>query len=170
MTYLLSLGDPVFTGTDGTVEFAAAFAVCFSVSIVVVRLFSSGRQKKCVNVRVEAADVTAETTALVDSGNLAREPISSLPVVILSSQRIKELAKMTDENDTRLAIRLIPIKTLGGEKIMKGFIPGKITVDGKEVGAVVAVDKENRTFGGYGGIVPSGLCEKIMIKRGIKEE
>ncbi len=164
MTALLSLGEPVFVGHGGGGVFAEAFVVCFAVSSVVVRLFSSGRAKKFCTVSFTAAGECVTFSALTDSGNLLREPISSLPVVIVSHTAVSQFALVPDR-ESNLHVRLIPMKSVGGERLLYGFLPDIITVDGAEVRAVVAVDNENNSFGDCAGIVPQSLVGRETIKR-----
>lgn len=160
MTSVLSLGEPVFFNKTKTSSFAEAFAVCFVLSSAAVRLFSSEKSKKTVTVCFEAGGEKTELSALVDSGSLVREPISSLPVVIVSYKALPEINSGIKFEEKQLRIRMIPIKSVGGEKLLTGYVPDKISIDGKEVSAVIAIDKENESFGGHGGIVPSCLSEK----------
>ena len=55
---------------------------------------------------------------------------------------------------------MIPVKGIGGESLMYGFIPDKIEVDGKDVSAVVAIDENRGTFAEHTAIVPLILCKK----------
>lgn len=169
MTYILSLGEPVFIKKSRTASFAAAFALCFAVSYVITRIFSVSRHKKTAEIAFSAAEIEVRLTALCDSGNLAADPLSSLPVIFVSAKNCGRLAKLLAEPDDRLRIRAIPIKTVAGEKLCFGFIPDKLTVDGDERDAVIVAGEENASYGGYGGLVPSSLCDTHKTKRRVKE-
>ena len=165
MSAVLSLGEPVFVGAKEDAVFAVSFAACFLISSVAVRLFSSAVHKKTVTVSLCAGGERASFSSLVDSGNLAREPISSLPVIIVARETVPTLSRMADEKDTRLSHRMIPVRSLGGERLLAGFIPDSIKIDGREVAAAVAIDETNTSFGECGGIVPSCLVGEEIIKR-----
>lgn len=160
MTYLLSLGEPIFAEGGAEVPFAAIFALCLPVSFAATRMFSSVRHKKTAEVSVSILGKEATFTALCDSGNLAREPISSLPVVIVAHAVFP-----IDELSCPERVRAVPLKTIGGERLLLGVIPDEIKIDGRETAAIVAVDRENRLFGGCGGIVPSSLCTARSTKQ-----
>ena len=165
MTFVLSLGEPVFANTGGATAFSAAFALCFGIAYVITRMFSSSRQKKTVAVTLDAGGAHAEFTAICDSGNLAREPISSLPVVIVSRTASEELWQMTAARNSVLKLRAIPIRTVAGDRVYMGFIADRITVDGRECAAAVAMDGESASYGGYYGIVPSSLSFERISRR-----
>ena len=82
-------------------------------------------------------------SALCDTGNLLKDPISDAPVVIAEKQSLKSLFPdgmpncETAENYCR-KIRIIPYSSIGNASaIMTGFIPDRVIVDGKDTGDVV---------------------------------
>lgn len=156
MTYILSLGEPVFGGAGEEMPFAAVVFLCLPVSYIIVRMTSALRHKKSVECKVTVLGETTSFSALCDSGNLATEPISSLPVVIVAGG-VCRLPSVDSGLDDGIKWRAVPIKTVGGERLLFGFIPDELTVGGKTVGAVVAVDTENRSFGGYAAVVPANI-------------
>ena len=157
MTLVLSLGEPVFISNDSSASFAAVFFVCFFISSLVIRMFTAVKQKKSVTVNVSAAGEKISFSALVDSGNIALEPLSGLPVVIVSEKACAVFSGMTDSADGRLKIRAVPVKGIGGERVLMGFVPERITLGECERRAVVAIDKTNPSFGGCDAVVPSSL-------------
>jgi len=89
-------------------------------------------------------------TALSDSGNLLTEPISGLPVVILCKNMASEILSadmynaVVELNTTELSnytnrVRMVLYETVSGKGIIGAFKPDKITVNGIEVSAWVAV-------------------------------
>lgn len=103
---------------------------------------------------------------LVDSGNLLCEPLGGHPVLLAKPEALENLfgdkkiefdAGNISALGTDLArrVRFVPAKGVGGEKLLVGFIPDRLTVDGIGRDGVVAAEKND--YGGCDGIVPSVL-------------
>lgn len=155
MTLITSLGDTAAETYTHT-ELLPALALCITASSLFVRILGSSCAKKSAEVRLSAAGYETAFTALADSGCLVTEPISGIPVVIMGKRVSGELYDMLSKPDGRLRIRMIPIDTVSGHTLLTGFIPDKITVNGREVSAAVAVG-DGGAYGGYDGIVPTKL-------------
>lgn len=160
MTFLLSLGDPVYI--NPTHSFTPAFAVCLFASIGLIRLFSSSGSKKNAHVTIEALGISHTFEALCDSGSFASEPISGLPVIIVRKSTMADLAAMLEQTECPLRLRMIPLKGIGGDCLLRGFLPDKVIVEGRETAAVVAVQNNSSTFAGYDGVLPSALCKNLQ--------
>ncbi|MBE6542047.1 MAG: hypothetical protein E7672_06330 [Ruminococcaceae bacterium] len=158
MTSLLSLGDPVYI--DYGQDFSPVFLACVLISLTVVRLFSSARSKKSVSVSIKAEGMTVIITGLCDSGNAAREPFSSLPVIIVSIKALDNIGSLLLCDDTPLKLRFVPVDGIGGHTVMRGFIPDEVVIDNHSVSAVIAADIKHRDFSGYDAVVPDVLCRK----------
>ena len=151
MTALLSLGEPVMM--DYGSSYPSVFLGCAAAAWGFTRLFSSASVKKAAEVSFAAAGETRQFTALCDSGSFLTEPMSGTPVITVSREI---LGTLTDKlTDGELRIRVIAVKTLTGEGILWGFVPDRVTVDGAEVRAVIAMDEGKPD--GFDGIMPAGL-------------
>lgn len=158
MTIIMSQGGPVFFGVGG--DFAIPFALCAATASFVMRLFSVHRAKRSAEVKIHVNGSVFCVSSLCDSGSFLTEPISSLPVIIVCERELGEVgARLREDVPKGLKLRLIPVRGIGGERVLRGFIPDMVTLDGREVEAVIASDGENTNFSGYGGIVPSVLCK-----------
>lgn len=71
-----------------------------------------------------------ECAALIDSGNLLFEPVSALPVIVLSAKKYAGAAKLADIP--------IPARTAGGGCTLHALKPLRIFINGSEVDAIVA--------------------------------
>lgn len=67
-------------------------------------------------------------TALVDTGNTLSEPVSGLPVAVVRCEALKKYAVLP-----------IPTQTAAGRVVLLGFIPDRLSVNGREVACAVAV-------------------------------
>ncbi len=157
MTFLMSLGTPVY-GQKET-PFYSAFLLCVLLSSAVLRLFQNGLSKKSADVSVRIGDRTASFRALCDSGSFLREPISGAPVILAGKGTLGEMGEHLWEPDSGMPVRMIPAEGIGGGCLLAGFVPDSVVLNGKEVEAVIAVDRERRTYGGLDGIVPAVLCK-----------
>lgn len=105
--------------------------ICTAVSYAVITLVSRIVDKKAPKskeyyVTVENGGKIISCTALMDTGNSLREPFSGWPVIIIDKALFTQLF-----NDHKY--RLIPLMTVNGEALIKGFTPQKLTINNKEI-------------------------------------
>ncbi len=169
MTALSGCGEPVFSGGDG---YPAAYLVCAAVSFLWTRLRrgSAVGEARTVRVRIEAAGFCAEFTGLCDTGSGAADPIGGLPAILVKRKALPELADLLvrtaagEKTGRQVRLRMIPVRGVGGERLLCGFLPEKVRIGDTDVAAAVAVDpeEENGPFpDGYAGadaLVPGALC------------
>ena len=159
--------------------FMAVSALCASLIYFFSRIFNlSSREIKC-KIIIHSGKREGEFSALVDSGNLLKDPFTGAPVIIMNFSAMKDFLS----HDTYLAIRswcqegavrdevtftglrFIPSKSLGGEKILIAYKPERIEiVENKRNGnsryvvdAIVAFNNEKDKFDGLDAIVPISL-------------
>lgn len=149
----------------------AVFLVGFVLILVAVKILMRIFSKAPANVPFEIyvqMDVKADIiTVIEDSGNLLTEPISGEPVIFLKESTVRRLSgdetvsalKMqcglyTHKN--RGKIRVVVFKTVSGSDMCACIKPRKITVNGKDCPAWIAIGK-SISRGDIDGIVPSSL-------------
>lgn len=113
-------------------------------------------------VHIELNGTSLDFRGLCDSGNLLCEPISGRPVLVMKQEQFSRfigdqffksasqglIDHMTEKERRR--IRYIPMQSVGGEGIMIGFIPDKVTVNGEEREVCIAPDHSGSCdFDGY---------------------
>lgn len=174
MTAVLSIGETkaeMYVKSGGKLSFWLAVSVL--LVYMTVRIICSQKDKRTVKVRLKFLDSEISFTALCDSGNLLRDPISGSSVIIVSSHITLKLCGRHISNallnmDTKvlekegISIRLIPRKTADGSGIIAGFIPNNAYLingrDKKEVKCVIApIPCPKDYFAGHSAAVPSGL-------------
>lgn len=118
-------------------------------------------------------------SALVDSGNLLRDPFSNASVIIMNissaenflPEHMYRFFKKWDGEEEICAdqncvsLRFIPCNSLGGKKLLVGYRPDKVEIlinkKGKIekncVEAIIAFHNDESRFGGMEAIVPSSL-------------
>ena len=162
LSILLSLGTPVYMETEHNRGFPTAFLVTAVICILLTRMFTHKAEIRTAEILIQCGNGSEKTTALVDSGNLLTDPLSGKPVILVSEAAIHKLYPVI--NDTNigddLKIRLIPSKSVGGEKLLYGIIPDAVTVNGKNADVVLVVeDVPEDHYGGCG-----ALCAGCIIK------
>ena len=140
-------------------------AASMILSFITGKIFNRQSIKKQISVTVYGKNGQATLTCLSDSGSLLREPVSGAPVIVTSPDRIKpcvderlfEALCSTDMSKTAEGLRLIPAKSINGDKLLPGFLPERVCIKNCDRRAVIAVVTET-DFGGFDGIVPAALC------------
>ena len=130
-------------------------------------VFSGNIAEKTAEISFTLLDESFNVTGLVDSGNILKDPLTLKPVMIVKYDVIKNKIKdfssdviYTSDSKLKGILRMIPVKSLGGEKILIGFkcfitIKGKKHAYGSDI--IIAIDEEEGSFGGYKALIPSEL-------------
>lgn len=158
MTAITSLGDPIYTDSAAS-GFMPLFVLCFILSWWILRLFLSGSKQKTAKIEIELGGDVYKFCGIYDSGSFVTEPITGKPVIIVKSGIIRKIADELERPNCLYRMRLIPAGGLGGDVMLKGFVPDKVRLDGIEVDAVIAIDKRGGKFCGQDGLIPSALCK-----------
>ncbi len=147
-------------------------AVSAVISIIAGRIINRKRIEKVLKVKIINDNLETTFTCLYDSGNLLREPISGIPVIITNYKTIEnilpaEIKHIIKHNDTEKIstigykyikkIRLIPVTTVGYSGIVIGFIPDQVVVNDICREACIAVYNDHKNFGGYEAIAPAEI-------------
>lgn len=139
--------------------------------LLLSKLFVSA--PKCTSCQVVLRDREKQVSfsALVDSGNLVREPTSGLSVIFLKKEVFEKLYGAEDTagissgrvecmTRSRLALRCVRVSGVNGDKLLFGVIPQDITLlynkKSKRVKALV-VPENKGDYGGREGLVPATL-------------
>ena len=114
---------------------------------------------KRVYVTVEIFGKKSRSLVYVDSGNLLRDPINGKSVLILSRRAItpfpdavkKSLEGGIPAQGMEKRMRVIPTRSVGGDRILFGFLPDRVTDEkGRLLDVVVAVGEGSFTQGSDG--------------------
>lgn len=119
--------------------------LAFGFSYWTVRLVHSARLRRtlCGTLHVKMEEESLSFTAMIDSGNYLKEPISGKPVVLIGKQAAERLPVMQERADERYVV--IPFSGPGAKNgILEGIRSDNISFEGKEVkGAVIAFYEGN---------------------------
>lgn len=155
-----TLGGGVPLGWMAAVALVTSFAAIAGGRIV-------NKKRACyeVTVEIDNGEKKLAFNGICDSGNLLREPISSKPVIILEKRAFLNIIpyKYRDfyENEGQIPemfteFALIPSKTVNEEKLLMGYVPKSVSVNGIQRSAVIAMGNEG--FDGKEALVPQVLC------------
>ncbi|PKM62575.1 MAG: hypothetical protein CVU97_04680 [Firmicutes bacterium HGW-Firmicutes-21] len=148
-------------------EIGAAGLLIISVLSTLIAISYSLLCKKRAVIKSMRADIyingePVKVNLLVDSGNMATEPFTSLPVIIISSVIMPPPLDNPAIESSPIPLRLIPIKTGAGNGLLFGFIPKKVVLrpffqKERVVEAAVAIDTKTPGFATYDGLLPYSL-------------
>lgn len=130
-----------------------------------------GFSKKTRSVTVSATILGCDLTlrALVDSGNLLRDPVSGRSVIVADREKLEEglpsevrtlLHAPLNVEDTPYArqLRLIPAETASGKALLPAFLPSRLSIhDGQsvhEADYLVAAAELGEHARGFDAIIP----------------
>ena len=113
--------------------------------------------------------------ALVDTGNLVTDPIGMQPVVFITEELASKIVgEKTDfskdvsalQENIRKRIRLIPVNSVDGKRVLTGFSSDYVTVvnEGRyeNINVVFAVDKKGELYGGYSALMPAVAIDNVF--------
>ena len=138
--------------------------------------FSDNRACESVMLGIKIGKIYFECEALVDSGNLVKDPMSLCPVLFIKKSTAdkylpKELTELTSvdtlERMLQKRIRLIPMTVGGKTRVVVGLRTDyvKHLQSGEEIELTIAIDKEEGSFGGYAGLLPAVSLKGIREVR-----
>lgn len=145
------------------------FALLAAVSAVAglrgSKLLRKSASRRFARLSITVDGRTAEMQALVDSGNMCRDPISGRPVIFIEPRRAQVLigdrgaGKPSPEISRRF--RLIPTETIDGKRMQTAYLPDKVTITDAggthEIDALFAPAATLSGAGVYQAIVASEL-------------
>lgn len=166
---ILENSDIGEVGTENRGALVLSVLVLFSIGVIrlIIMIFTDMMNEKAVRLEITVADTTVEADALLDSGNLVKDPMNMHPVLFIKPSLASRLvprcvAELNDldrlDEDYRKRIRLIPVSRVGGTHVMTGVRPDRVVVScrGKSeaVEFTIAIDKEGGSYGGYEALAP----------------
>ena len=120
--------------------FAVLAAVSGILSLRGGRFLGRSHRAKSVTLEVEMMGRCVTLRAMVDSGNLLRDPMSGRSVIVAEREKLREILPNGLEGDAWMRdaelarrVRLIPARTATGEGMLRAILPDRLTVtDGRE--------------------------------------
>lgn len=151
--------------------------VLLSYGIVKIMMYLIGNSSSIRSVRVcvgyEGREESFE--ALVDTGNLVEEPAGGRPVIFITEELATKIIgeKLDFSGDVgaldekiKKRIRLIPVNSSDGVKMLPGFLSDYVTVvnNGKyeNINVSFAIDKKGELYGGYPALMPAVAIDNVF--------
>ena len=115
----------------------------------------------CATVELTHQGHTVTLTALVDTGNLLRDPLTGLPVIVVSRRAARRLTPLPAPGSLLPGMRLISVRTAAGSALMAIFRPQRVRVltgqTWREVRAMVGLSPNG--YDGAQALLPASLTE-----------
>lgn len=173
------IGDMIPANSETTNRKAIIFSLIILFIIGAIRVFimmiTDSMNVKSTRLMIKLEDKSIEVDALVDTGNLVKDPMNMKPVIFLKSRyaesivprSVIELSDLDNlKSDFRKRIRLIPVTRNSKTHVMTGLRVDKVLIckenHREEIDATVVIDKEEGTFGGYYALAPYvAVCNHV---------
>lgn len=98
-------------------------------------------------------------TALIDSGNLLRDALTGLPVIVISRRSAARLIALPPDGSPAPGMRLIPVRTISGTSLMAVFHPDQVCILSGEgwqrADALIGISPDG--YDGYQALLPASL-------------
>ena len=144
--------------------FAALAGISTLAGLRGSRLLHRSATRRYARLSVTVGGRTAELQALLDSGNLCRDPLSGRPIIFVDPVPARLLIGEGEERDPDMArrLRLIPVETVGGRRLQKAYLPDRVVLTDRggahTVDALIAPVESMRGAGVYQAIVSAELA------------
>ena len=113
----------------------------------------------CATVIIHLSDRQVRLTALLDSGNLLRDPLTGLPVIVCSRRALSPL------NLLKPRLRLIAVRTAAGQALMPVFRPTSVRLltggTWRDANALIGIAPES--YNGFQALVPVSLTTPAAL-------
>lgn len=126
-----------------------AFLLCYGVGLLLFRCHALLSEKETKNVAVEFGGRRAQFSALYDTGNVLRDPLTGARVLIVSPQALRAIfredtALLAELDPIQLQtlsaslpllagkLRLLPYAAVGGRGLLPVFPPERVFIEGIE--------------------------------------
>lgn len=139
----------------GVARTPLVLAQCLMLPLL-VRFLPSSSQAACILLEITHRAKRLELTALVDSGNLLRDPITHLPVIVISRQTASRFLPEAPR------LRLISVRTVAGSALMPVFRPDLVRVllpqGWQTIETVVGLSPDG--YSGFQALMPSSVISE----------
>jgi sigma-E processing peptidase SpoIIGA len=128
------------------------------------RLLHRSAARRYARLSVSVGGRTVELQALLDSGNMCRDPLSGRSVIFIDPIPARALIGAGEEKDPDMArrLRLIPVETVSGRRLQKAYLPDRAVLTdsgGAHVlDVLIAPTESMRGAGVYQAIVSAELA------------
>ena len=167
--YFDGLSEYFTSGEENRGALLVSLLILLAIGVLklLIMIFSSQATVRVVGIDIKICEYSISTDALVDSGNLVKDPMNMNPVIFIKPElarsflprEITELSSLDLlAGELRRRVRLVPVSRGGKTHIMTGVRPDavEVTLDRRRefIEVTVVIDREGGKFGGYDALVP----------------
>lgn len=122
----------------------------------------TGPAPPCTSVELRHGGRRLTLTALVDSGNLLRDSVTGLPVIVISRRAASRLMPLPPEGMLLPGMRLLSVRTISGAALMTVFRPEGVSIlrAGRWQAVQTLVGLGPEGYEGFQALVPSLLLQE----------
>ena len=165
---MIASGCFLSLGLAGLMRLAAPFALpgmlivllgCAAMRAMPVLLPKPEQLPRLATVDIRHGAHHLTLTALIDSGNLLRDPVTGLPVIIISRRAAQRLVQLPQGGKLTYPFRLLTVRTVSGTGLMTVFHPDSVCLllpgGWTRVDTLLGVSPEG--YDGFQALVPASL-------------
>lgn len=165
---MIAAGSFLSLGMTGVMRFMQPFALpaalmvllgCLMLCAAPMLLPKPGELPRLATIDVRHGPHHLTLTALIDSGNLLRDGVTGLPVVVVSRRAAERLVQLPQKGKLTYPFRLLTVRTISGTTLMTVFHPDSVciqTSDGwQRVETLLGVSPDG--YDGFQALVPACL-------------
>ena len=155
--------------------FALIVLLSIGVFKMLITVMNTAKIDTMIEVEMYFLGNGCSAEALIDTGNLALDPLVMKPVLIIKKELARrfipvDIIDLSDidslDSKVKKRIRLIPITKEGATHVYLGFVPDNVKVrsNGREysIDVTVAIDKEGGDFGGFLALMPYSAVSNVF--------
>ena len=115
--------------------FFFSLLISYPAAFFMFGLLKERRRKRLYEIKIEYNGKTAAVTALYDSGNLLKEPVTGKSVIVAEWDAVKDI--LGGDLSGLEGIWFIPYRAVNGENgSVPAFLADNVTISGKETGRI----------------------------------
>lgn len=170
---MIASGSFLALGVTGVMRFMQPFPVppevmvllgCLLLRAVPLLLPKPEEIPQLATIDIRHGSHHLTLTALIDSGNLLRDGVTGLPVVVVSRRAAERLVQLPAKGKLTYPFRLMTVRTISGTTLMTVFHPDSVCIQTgsgwQRVETLLGVSPEG--YDGFQALVPASLmAEKI---------
>ena len=142
-------------------------AACAALSLSPRIMPPPGSLPCCTSAVIRCGIRQTTLTALVDSGNLLRDAITGLPVIVISRRAASEIVALPPDGTLLPGMRLISVRTISGKTLMTVLRPDSIRIlsgaQWQNAEALIGLSPDG--YDGFQALVPACLVASAPLPR-----
>ena len=162
---LLGGAGTLFAGAGARCAVWLAAGVCLLLCPL-LRLLP-GADVEIRQIELRRGDAVVQIPAMLDSGNLLRDPLTNTPVIVVGSRAVRPLIGEPSVERLPPGFRLLRVKTAAGDALLPMFRPDvcRVYVNGKPTDTRALVAVAPREYDGVQALVPTSALPGVAAIR-----